>query len=60
MLPIITKKLYEVAVQLIKDGKAFVDSLSAEEMREYRGTLKEKGKNSPDRDRSIEENLRTF
>lgn len=54
------QQLYEIAVQLIKDGKAYVDSLSAEEMREYRGTLTEKGKNSPDRDRSIEDNLRLF
>jgi glutaminyl-tRNA synthetase len=54
------QQLYEIAVQLIKDGKAYVDSLSPEQMREYRGTLTEKGKNSPDRDRSIEENLRLF
>ncbi len=53
-------KLYEFAVQLIKAGKAYVDSLSAEEIREYRGTLKEPGKNSPYRDRSIEENLELF
>ena len=53
-------QLYEIAISLIKDGKAYVDSLSAEEMRVYRGTLTEKGKNSPDRDRSIEENLRLF
>jgi glutaminyl-tRNA synthetase len=53
-------QLYNFAVQLIKDGKAYVDSLSAEEIREYRGTLKEPGKNSPYRDRSIEENLDLF
>lgn len=53
-------KLYELAVKLIKDGKAFVCSLNAEKMREYRGTLKEPGKNSPDRDRSVEENLDLF
>lgn len=53
-------QLYEIAVRLIKDGKAFVDSLSADEIREYRGTLTEPGRNSPYRDRSIEENLRLF
>ncbi len=53
-------KLYEIAVRLIKEGQAYVDSLSAEEMKEYRGTLTEPGKNSPDRDRPIEENLRLF
>ncbi|WP_027721306.1 glutamine--tRNA ligase/YqeY domain fusion protein [Maridesulfovibrio zosterae] len=53
-------KLYEFAVQLIKVGKAYVDSLSAEEIREYRGTLKEPGKDSPYRNRSIEENLELF
>lgn len=53
-------QLYEIAVQLIKDGKAYVDSLSPEQMKEYRGTLTQPGKNSPDRDRSIEENLRLF
>ncbi len=53
-------QLFEIAVQLIKDGKAYVDSLTPEEMREYRGTLTEPGKNSPDRDRSIEENLKLF
>ena len=51
-------QLFEIAVRLIKEGKAYVDSLSAEEMKEYRGTLTEPGKNSPDRDRPIEENLR--
>ncbi len=54
------QNLYEIAVRLIEEGKAFVDSLSAEEMKEYRGTLTEVGKNSPYRDRSIEENLRLF
>ncbi|MCK5001761.1 MAG: glutamine--tRNA ligase/YqeY domain fusion protein [Gammaproteobacteria bacterium] len=52
--------LYMYAVKLITEGKAYVDSLSAHEIREYRGTLKEAGKNSPDRDRSIEENLGLF
>ncbi len=54
------QQLYEIAVRLIKEGKAYVDSLSPEQMKEYRGTLTEPGKNSPDRDRSIEENLRLF
>lgn len=53
-------KFYECAVLLIKKGKAYVCDLSAEEMREYRGTLKEPGKNSPYRDRSIQENLDLF
>ncbi len=53
-------KLYEFAVKLIKKGKAFVCELSAEEMREYRGSLTEAGKNSPYRDRAIEENLDLF
>ena len=53
-------QMYEYAVKLIKKGKAFVCDLSAEEIREYRGTLKEPGKNSPYRDRSVEENLRLF
>jgi glutaminyl-tRNA synthetase len=53
-------QLYEWAIQLIKDGKAYVDSLSAEEIRQYRGTLTERGKESPYRDRSVEENLRLF
>ncbi|MEN8257600.1 MAG: glutamine--tRNA ligase/YqeY domain fusion protein [Thermodesulfobacteriota bacterium] len=53
-------QLYDYAVQLIKMGKAYVCSLSAEEMRTYRGTLKEPGKNSPFRDRSVEENLDLF
>ena len=53
-------QMYECAVKLIKKGKAFVCDLNAEQMREYRGTLKETGKNSPYRDRSIEENLDLF
>ena len=53
-------KCYEYAVKLIKDGKAFVCDLSAEEMREYRGTLTEPGKESPYRNRSVEENLDLF
>ena len=53
-------QMYEAAVKLIKKGKAFVCDLSAEEIREYRGTLTEPGKNSPYRDRSIEENLQLF
>ena len=52
--------LYECALKLIRDGKAYVDDLSAEEMREYRGTLTEPGKNSPYRDRSVEENMDLF
>ncbi len=52
--------MYEKAILLIKKGLAFVCDLSAEEIREYRGTLKEPGKNSPYRDRSIEENLKLF
>ena len=53
-------KCYEFAIKLIKDGKAYVCDLSAEEMRAYRGTLTEPGKNSPYRDRSVEENLDLF
>jgi glutaminyl-tRNA synthetase len=53
-------QLYEFAVELIKLGKAYVDSLTAEEIRQYRGTLNEPGRNSPYRDRSIEENLDLF
>ena len=52
--------MYEAAIKLIKKGKAFVCDLSAEEIRAYRGTLTEPGKNSPYRDRSIEENLDLF
>ena len=51
---------YDVAVKLIKEGKAFVCDLSAEEMRQYRGTLSEPGKNSTYRDRTVEENLDLF
>ncbi|SKC59185.1 glutamine--tRNA ligase/YqeY domain fusion protein [Maledivibacter halophilus] len=54
------EKFYECAVHLIKKGKAFVCDLSAEEIREYRGTLTEPGKESPYRNRSIEENLELF
>jgi len=53
-------QLYEYAVQLIEKGKAYVDDLSPDEIREYRGTLTEAGKNSPYRDRSVEENLDLF
>jgi glutaminyl-tRNA synthetase len=53
-------QLYEWAVQLIRRGLAYVDSLSAEEIREYRGTLTEPGRNSPYRDRPVEENLDLF
>jgi glutaminyl-tRNA synthetase len=54
------QKFYEFAVFLIKKGKAYVDSLSADEIREYRGTLTQPGKESPYRDRSVEENLNLF
>ena len=53
-------KCYEYAVKLIKDGKAYVCDLNADEMREYRGSLTTAGKNSPYRDRSVEENLDLF
>ncbi len=53
-------KLYEFAEYLIRQGKAYVDSLSAEEIRDYRGTLTEPGRNSPYRDRPVEENLDLF
>ena len=53
-------QMYEAAVRLIKKGKAYVDDLSAEEIRKYRGTLTEPGKESPYRDRSVEENLKLF
>ncbi|KLU14831.1 MULTISPECIES: glutamine--tRNA ligase [Xenorhabdus] len=52
--------LYQYAIELINKGLAYVDELSPEEIREYRGTLKEPGKNSPSRDRSVEENLALF
>jgi glutaminyl-tRNA synthetase len=54
------EQLYQWAVQLIKEGKAYVDSLSAEEIREHRGTLTQPGKASPFRNRSREENLNLF
>jgi glutaminyl-tRNA synthetase len=54
------EQLYDWALQLIKKGKAYVDDLSADKIREYRGTLTEPGKKSPFRDRSIEENLDLF
>src|SRR5271156_5366111 len=53
-------QLYDWAVKLIKDGKAYVDDLSAEEIRKYRGTLTEPGKDSPYRNRPVEENLNLF
>ena len=52
--------LYEYAVTLIRDGKAYIDSLSADDIRDYRGTLTEPGRNSPNRDRSVAENLDLF
>ena len=54
------EKMYEAAVALIKKGKAYVCDLSADEIREYRGTLTEPGKESPYRNRSVEENLQLF
>ncbi len=54
------ERLYEWAIELIKSGKAYVDSLSADEIREYRGTLTEAGKESPYRNRSVSENLDLF
>ena len=54
------EQMYEAAVKLIKKGKAFVCDLTAEQIREYRGTLTEPGKESPYRDRSVEENLDLF
>ena len=54
------EKMYELAVELIRKGKAYVDDLTAEEIRQYRGTLTEPGKESPYRNRSIEENLELF
>lgn len=53
-------EMYECAVKLIKDGKAYVCDLNADQIREYRGTLKEPGKESPYRNRSVEENLQLF
>ena len=54
------EQLYEYAVQLIRKGKAYIDSLSADEIRAYRGTPNEPGRNSPYRDRPVEENLNLF
>jgi glutaminyl-tRNA synthetase len=54
------EQLYEYAIQLVKEGKAYVDDLSAEEIRAYRGTLTEPGKESPFRNRTVEENLDLF
>ena len=54
------EQLYDFAVRLIRKGKAYVDNLTAEEMRAYRGTLTQPGENSPSRDRSVEENLDLF
>jgi len=54
------QQMYDYAVVLIKKGKAYVDSLSMEEIREYRGTIKTPGRNSPYRDRSVDENLDLF
>ena len=54
------EQLYEYALQLIKDGKAYVCDLSSQEIKEYRGTLTEKGKESPYRNRSVEENIELF
>ncbi|MBT3787894.1 MAG: glutamine--tRNA ligase/YqeY domain fusion protein [Alphaproteobacteria bacterium] len=54
------EQLYAWAVDLLENGKAYVDDLNAEEMREYRGTLTKPGRNSPHRDRSVEENLDLF
>ena len=53
-------QMYEGALKLIKKGKAYVSDLTAEQMREYRGTLTEPGRDDPNRDRSVEENLRLF
>jgi glutaminyl-tRNA synthetase len=54
------EQLYDFAVLLIKDNKAYVDSLSSDKVREYRGTLTESGREAPDRNRSVEENLELF
>jgi glutaminyl-tRNA synthetase len=54
------ERLYQFAVELIRQGKAYVDSLNADEIRAYRGTLTEPGRNSPYRDRTVEENLDLF
>ena len=60
MHPTILIRCMSAAVKLIKKGKAYVCDLTAEQIREYRGTLTEPGKNSPYRDRSVEENLELF
>ena len=54
------QQLYDYAVELIKMGKAYVDDLTSEQMREYRGTLTQPGKNSPCRERSVDENIELF
>ncbi len=54
------EQMYHYAEQLIRDGKAYVDSLTADQIREYRGSLTSPGRNSPHRDRSVEENLDLF
>ena len=54
------EQMYEAAVELIKKGKAYVDDLTPEQIKEYRGTLKEPGKESPCRNQSVEENLQLF
>jgi len=54
------ERIYQFAVQLIRQGQAYVDSLTADQIREYRGTLTEPGRNSPYRDRSVDENLDLF
>jgi glutaminyl-tRNA synthetase len=54
------ERLYQFAIELIKQGKAYVDSLNADQIRAYRGTLTEPGRNSPHRDRTVEENLHLF
>src|SRR5208337_2508961 len=54
------EKMYEWAIMLIKDGKAYVDDLDADQVREHRGTLTQPGRNSPNRDRTVAENLDLF
>jgi glutaminyl-tRNA synthetase len=54
------ERLYDCAVQLVRDGKAYVDSLTADEIREYRGTLREPGRESPHRNRPVAENMDMF
>ena len=60
VLPAYFDEMYEGAIKLIKKGKAYVSDLTAEQMREYRGTLTEPGKDDPNRDRGVEENLKLF